>query len=142
MKKIIFLGIVFYSIGALANTNLKEIMESTCENLGTSQGAQCVKLQRKLEKQNAYMDQNGGSICGLIWQWGSNNNDTKAVGNLVISCFKGVANLKISDEVKQTCNRTVYVDQGSTVPVTVIKDKVKKMMDCLKQIGIPTRHSI
>jgi hypothetical protein len=142
MKTGIFLGIIFYSIGALANTNLKEIMEGTCENLGATEGARCVKLQRKLEKQNAYMDQNGASVCDLIWQWGSNNNDTKAVGNLVISCFKGIANLKISDEVKRTCNRAVYVDQGSKVPVTVIKDKVKKMMDCLKQIGVPIRNSI
>jgi len=142
--KVSFCLILFLFAGAaLARTNLKALMQDTCENLGVTEGQECVKVQRKLESENAYLDQNSASICALVWKWGSNNSENlTTVGNLVNSCFKQLANLRINDEVRETCDKTMYIEQTSYASIETIQNEVKKMMSCLRQIGVPTRGRV
>jgi hypothetical protein len=116
-------------------------MASTCDQMGDTQGVRCVELQRQLEGRNVAIDLNGAEICSLIWQWGAHNKDLLSVGNLVLSCFKEVANLRISDEVRDTCNEPVYIRQKFSDSVEVIQSKTKKMLSCIRQLGVPViRH--
>ena len=131
---------LFVTLPVFADSHIKEIMESNCEELGAGRGAECVQLQRKLIREKAYIDQNGASICSLIWQWASRSGNTDIAAGMVLSCLKQIVNLQISDETQETCNRTVYMDQGSITPMQTIQLKVKKMMDCIKKLGVPVTN--
>ena len=137
MKFFLSLIILFTSFTCLANTDLREKMASTCENLGSTEGEKCVVLQRRLEKENATLDQNGAEVCALIWKWGSRGGDVQKVGDLVLSCFNQVANRTVSTEVKETCNKNVYEDQGSIASMSTINLKVNRMMSCIGKLSRP-----
>jgi hypothetical protein len=135
-----FLGL-FISVGAFARSDLKQVMAGTCDQMGDTQGVRCVELQRQLEGRNVEIDRNGAGICSLIWQWGSHNKDQHPVGNLVLSCFKAVSNLHVSNETRDTCNESVYARKEFRDPIEVIQNKTKKMMNCIRQLGVPViRH--
>jgi hypothetical protein len=122
-----------------SNNSLRELMSPICESLGTNEGAQCVELQRKMGRESTYLDSNGASICALTWRWSSRSGDSAAAGRLVLSCFEKVGNRKISDEVKATCNRSVYESQGSIASIEIVTKKINKMMTCIKEISIPVK---
>ena len=128
---------LLFSTVALARTNLKDLMAGTCEKLGMNNGMDCVKLQRKLEKENVIMDNNGAGICSLIWQWGSQVQNPHSVGVLVLQCFKQVSNVKVSQEVRDTCGKRIDTMQGSSPSSELIQAEVKRAMNCIKQLAIP-----
>jgi hypothetical protein len=122
---------------AFARTDLKPMMASTCEDLGTTRGVECVKLQRILENDNVAMDRNGADLCALIWRWGSKGAALPDVGDLVLSCFRQIANLRVSEEVKNTCNGPISDIQGSYNSIETVRDKTTRMMECIGKLGIP-----
>jgi hypothetical protein len=143
MKNLLILALIFFSVNSWGDANsLRNLMSPICENLGASEGAQCVELQRKMGREGTYLDANGASICGLIWRWSSRSGDNAAAGRLVLSCLKQVSNKKISTEVKDTCDKDVYESQGSIASIQAITKKVNKMMSCLQQVAIFEKNQI
>jgi hypothetical protein len=124
---------------ALAVTSLSGYMANTCEKLGPTEGAKCVQLQRRMELHNEYLDQNSADLCSLIWRWGSQGTDVSQTGNLVLSCFQQVANLKISTEVKRTCDHRISGNSEFGPTATEVNRKVEKMLACIKELSIPVQ---
>ena len=138
MKAAIFLMPLLFFKTASANTDLSSVMASVCEDLGSVRGAECIQLQRKLESNNVTMDNNGAQMCALVWRWGSRGQEsTGHVGDLVLECLKQVADLKISTEVKDTCSGSIYKIQGAASSAETVDTKVKSMLGCVAELGIP-----
>jgi hypothetical protein len=146
MKKIILfvpvLLLCFISFPSSAATNLASLMGSSCEKLGPTEGANCIQVQRRMEQQNDYLDENSASVCSMIWKWGSQGNDNVLAGRLVVSCFQRIANLKISAEVKDTCDHRISANSPFGPSAAVIKKRVEKMMACIKDLAIPFKAQL
>jgi hypothetical protein len=134
---IIFSSLLFIRLPAFARTDLSQTMANICEDLGPVQGAKCVELQREMESSNVVLDNNGAEVCALIWHWGSRNGETAPVAGLVLSCFKQVANLRISEETKDTCTESIAEVEGSIATLETIRTRVARMMSCIQQLTLP-----
>ena len=87
-----------------------------------------------MENSNVVLDNNGAEICSLIWHWGGRSGESAPVAELVLSCFKQVANLKITEETKDTCTESIASVEGSIATLETIRTRVGRMMSCVREL--------